>query len=283
MHVPINLYDGRILIGEHNTKDSGENHLKSMPYYIISVLNEYYFLNPNLDQISIFLGSRLRDISRGGLSSPFRSYLGPSSICSSFEEITYHEVREETVERRPSGGRKILVPITVLGSNQDLTSSPDRSDKVAQENETIKPLSRKLTYTVPVVKDENCKTPQLKVFPPKSPKKIQFDDGGRRSSYVFSTQNIIKDQSKPTPPDVDNDEPGYLAQSKTKAKNSYLEHLEKPLNGSRIHGDYQDETDRSIKKTSGPTKVNSIILYRSIRKSHQTFLFMGTLEILPTI
>ena len=162
------------------------------------------------------------------------------------------------MEPARSGGR-FQVPILIQEreGGDKARSNPAGRDK--HREETFKPFTRKLTYTLPLVESKQT-TSQHKVFPPKSPKKIQFRDDERRSN-VFSTNNIIKDQSKPTPPDVDYEErPQYRVKKSNQDPQESSAVNEIPWNA-------QDEADRSIKKIkSGPAKV------RSFKRSHETFL-----------
>ena len=277
MHVPINLYDGRILNSQHKPVKDGKKN--SSPAVLGECLSDKLVPNLSLDQTLTFPGFTLKDVT------PHKSYLGTSNVSSSYEEITYQEVRQEIIERRDTGRAPVTnidIPITVLGSegrnktniqdteggnktniqdtdernktkdwkdklSTDLPCNTRRQDKVAVENETFKPFSRKLTYTVPSVegkvKVKSSETSQQKVFPPKSPKKIQFRDDEKRSNYVISTQSIIKDQSKPTPPDVD-EECGLEAP------------LERPTSAlRRLNWRDEGEAESPI-RTSGPTKVS---------------------------
>ena len=225
--------------------------------------------------------------TRGGLTdNPYKSYLGrsQSELTSCWEEISYQEVREEIIERKkpnlgasPSLGRKLEIPITIrdtagAGRNKTMTESlhlnkhsprsqpesPAKTDQVGEDTEIIKPFTRKLTYTVPIegvqsqsqLKNSSSESSRQKVFHPKSPKKIQFEDDEKRSKYKFSSHKIIKDQSKPTPPDVDDDDDEQLRQ---RAKKSYQEPRWKPSAGPRFNG--CGETERSIKNLSELTEV----------------------------
>ena len=205
----------------------------------------------------------LKDTRGGRTDNPYKSYLGTSrsELSSCFEEISYQEVREEIIERKqPAPGRKLDIPITIQDRVESRhlnkhSPSQTKTGKVGEEKkEIIKPLARKLTYTVPIEGAQSVA--QQKVFPPKSPKKIQFEDDEKRSKYIFSSHKIIKDQSKPTPPDVDDDDSPPSRQS---GKKSYPEPRWKYSTGLRLPLNDGEESDRSIKDSSEPTKVGKTI------------------------
>ena len=223
----------------------------------------------NLD--SAFPGLSLKDTGGVRTDNPYKSYLGTSQSqhSSCFEEISYQEVREEIIERKQSG-RKLDIPIIIRdtaggGGNKTNSESlhlnkhspsPVKTAKVGGENEISKPFTRKLTYTVPI-EGAQAQSPQ-KVFPPKSTKKIQFGEDEKRSKYKFSSHQIIKDQSKPTPPDVDDDDDDD-EQSRQRRKKSYQEPRWKYSTGLRLPLNVAEETDRSIKISSELTKVGETI------------------------
>ena len=223
-----------------------------------------------------------KDTGGGRTDNPYKSYLGRSQteLTSCLEEISYQEVREEIIERKQPGlgagpARKLDIPITIrdtAGACRNKTNyeslllnkhspSPVKTGKVGEENEIIKPFTRKFTYTVPIEGArsqsplKNSESSQQKVFPPKSPKKIQFEDDEKRSKYIFSSHKIIKDQSKPTPPDVDDDG----EQSRQRGRKSYEEPRWKYSTGLRLPLNAGEETDRSIKNSSELTKVGETI------------------------
>ena len=238
-----------------------------------------------LIRLSAFPGLSVKDT---GADNPYSSYLGrsESQLTSCWEEISYQEVREEIIERKQPGlgsglTRKLDIPITIrdvagAGRNKTNTESvhltklsprsqEGKTEKVGEQNEIIKPFTRKLTYTVPIegaqpqsqLKNSTSESSGQKVFPPKSPKKIQFEADGQRSKYILSSQKIIKDQSKPTPPDVDDAE--------LRGKKSRQESRWKPSTGPRLELNAGGETDRSIKNLSELTEVGE-----TIRGSQQT-------------
>ena len=228
----------------------------------------------------------MKDRGGGPTDNPYKSYLGrsESQLTSCWEETSYQEVREEIIERKQPGlgsglTRKLVdIPITirdVAGTGRNKTdtqsvhlnkksprSQEAKTEKVGEQNEIISPFTRKLTYTVPIEgaqsqpqhKNSSPGSSQQKVFPPKNPKKIQFDADEKRSKYILSSQKIIKDQSKPTPPDVDADE---LREGKGW----------RPSPGPRLELHAGAETDRSIKNLSELTEVGE-----TIRGSQQTSL-----------
>ena len=230
--------------------------------HIIVIVSSKMFLN--LD--SAFPGLSLKDSGGVRTDNPYKSYLGRSQSqhSSCFEEISYQEVREEIIERKQPG-RKLDIPIRIRdtaggGGNKTNSESlhlnkhspsPVKTAKVGGENEISKPFTRKLTYTVPI-EGAQAQSPQ-KVFPPKSTKKIQFGEDEKRSKYKFSSHQIIKDQSKPTPPDVDDDDDDE--QSRQRGKKSYQEPRWKYSTGLRLPLNVAEETDRSIKISSELTKV----------------------------
>ena len=226
----------------------------------------------------------LKDRGGGGLAgNPYKC-----ELSSCWEEISYQEVREEIIERkqtglgarpaRPSLGRKLEIPITIRetggagAGGRNKTDSEEslhlhlntkhsprsqaKTEQAGADNEIIKPFTRKLTYTVPIegvrsLKNSTSESSQQKVFPPKSPKKIQFEDDDKRSKYIFSSHKIIKDQSKPTPPDVDDDD-----EDQQRAKKNVQEKCGwKPSVGPRLPLNGCGETERSIKNLSELTEV----------------------------